>query len=133
LALPRLDGVERCGFGSFDAGSWYADFGDEFFKVDVSFFKGEFYSYSVEFPEEKFQYVKQTLTAALGKAGLSEFSTVSNRFGAEFKQETVTWVSKRVAVFLERRSSTVDEGEMKVVFLPISKLTPEPSAGKAPF
>lgn len=133
LPVPRLDGVEHCHFGSLDAGAWYADFGDDFFEVDVNFFKGEFYSYSVDFPEEKFEYVKRTLAAALGKAGLSRFSTVNNHYGTKFEKETVTWASNRVAIFLEQRSSTVDEGEMRVVFLPIAKLTPEPSSGKAPF
>ena len=128
------EGVERCIFSNPDAGTWYADFGDDFYEVDAQFFNGAFYTYSVRFPEHKFDFVKQTLKAALKHAGASSVSTVSNRMGAKFDQETVLWLGQRTMVYLEQRGDKVDEGLLQVTFLPIAKLAPvQPKAGKAPF
>jgi hypothetical protein len=136
LCLPSgLADVLHCSFGTADAGTWYADFGDEFFEVvEAAFYKGQFFEYTIWFPEEKYEYVKQTLLNALGKPGVASNSVVSNSYGATFDKQSVVWASAKVAVLLNQRTTQADTGSLTVVYLPISEKAPKrPAVGKAPF
>lgn len=107
--------------------------GGDSYDVFIHFYKDRFFLYFVQFPSEEFSFVADATERRLGKPTKSKKSIVQNRMGANFDQTEKLWSLTNTKVeIVKRRSSKLSEGEMTVIYLPISKeVTTKP--GKAPF
>lgn len=134
------DPVERCVVPS---DTWQPNFGQKkwsrYFRTSLDFWDDEdgtpqFFSYSIDMNSDLYEWVRDAFASALGSPTSSETSTVQNRMGATFDQESTSWIGATTAVHMvKRRSDRLTEGQVTVAFLPIARDIPEPSKGSAPF
>ena len=126
---------DGCTLGVDGFAGWFADSGENAFRVTLYFMGGKFYRYSITFPEAWYSDMKQSLITAIGKPKGVVRSTVSNRMGAKFGQETARWTTKSTLVEIEHLSDTVEEGDLTVTYKPILVSFPRKpkTATKAPF
>jgi hypothetical protein len=131
---PENDGSNTC---FPDPGApWYVDFGQSSIGAVSPFVTfapdGRFFRYFATFRTDSFDEIYQTLVKRFGTPSSHKHSSVQNRMGASFSQETANWATPHTQVTLQRRGTNVDEGMLSVVYLPIAKELPKKPEANSP-
>lgn len=80
---------------------------------------------TVSFSNENFAAIADAFTSKYGKAQKTETEKVGNRLGASFEKVNLEWAIKDALVSLTNMEDTVNEGELRVSPVQLSKETVE--------
>jgi hypothetical protein len=88
-------------------------------------------AFTVLFSKENFVGIAEAFTSKYGNAQKRETDTVKNRLGASFEKVKLGWTIKDASVALSNMEDNVDEGELRVSPIELSKQTTECLAKEA--